>query len=294
MMETSLLTPFLVDLVVQILFFIYSAIRQTEVLYDFSASLTYISCILFTLFLFRPQESIQSFHPRQILAATFVIVWAARLGSFLLLRVLRVPDKRFDDLKSNFLKFSIPWFLQIIWIFLTALPAYIVIGNSPFTQPSLHVSDFVGIAVWAFGFVVEVTADTQKQIFKNKFPNDFIRTGIWKYSRYANYNGEITLWIGFFILCARGFVESWQWVAVISPVFVACLILLVSGVPLLEKSSEKRYGKNPDYIHYKSITSTFFLWPPKNLPYPSPSESSASAPVAAESLAPASNPELAA
>jgi steroid 5-alpha reductase family enzyme len=251
MSESSLLIPFLVDVSIQVIFYIYSALRQSEVFYDISASLTYIICILFSLFFQRPASTISSYNPRQILAAILVMVWAARLGTFLFIRVLRTPDKRFDDLKTNFVKFSIPWFLQIMWIFITALPAFIIILNSPSSQPpfgsgdAAAIADWVGLAIWIFGFAVEVTADTQKQIFKNKYPSKFIRTGIWKYSRYANYNGEITLWFGFFVMCARGLVEAWQWVCVISPVFVACLILLLSGVPLLEKSSDKRYGKDP-------------------------------------------------
>lgn len=141
----------------------------------------------------------------------------------------------------------------MIWIYLTALPVYIILGNSGSeSRPDLIWSDGIGIAIWIFGFVVEVVADTQKYIFKEKHPSDFISNGIWAYSRYANYNGEITLWIGMFILCAAGFTQPWQWIAVISPIFVASLIILVSGIPLLEASAEKRYGSRAGILLFKN------------------------------------------
>lgn len=152
--------------------------------------------------------------------------------------------QRFDELKKDPVKFAIPWFLQVVWIYLTALPVWIILGNAgSLSRKDLFWADIVGIIIWVFGFTVEVIADTQKFIFKEKNPRDFISTGIWQYSRYANYNGEITLWIGMFILCTGGFVEAWQWVSIISPLFVAFLITRVSGIPLLEASSEKRYGE---------------------------------------------------
>jgi steroid 5-alpha reductase family enzyme len=54
---------------------------------DLSASLTYITAVLICL-LWRADPS-EIPNARQIIAAVFVLVWAARLGSFLFLRILR-------------------------------------------------------------------------------------------------------------------------------------------------------------------------------------------------------------
>ncbi|KAJ3116430.1 hypothetical protein HDU96_009687 [Phlyctochytrium bullatum] len=293
---SSLLTTFLVDFGIQLVFYVISAALATEILYDLSGALTYATCVLVALLWRRDNtfdpavpNPISSLSPRQIIVTVLVLAWCARLGGFLFLRVLRTPDKRFDDLKSNFVKFSIPWILQVMWIFLTALAAFIVLANHPVpkkgnpssTQPAFQWSDYVGLAIWLFGFIFETTADTQKQIFKNKHPRDFIRTGVWRYSRYANYFGEVTLWFGMFVLCAAGFVEPWQWVAVISPVFVFCLIYFISGVALLEASSEKRYGNDPEYQAYKARTSKFVPWfPRKDGTVPKPESAPQAAPVA--------------
>jgi steroid 5-alpha reductase family enzyme len=43
-------------------------------------------------------------------------------------------------------------------------------------------------------------------------------------------------------------------VTLVSPVFVILLLTRVSGVPMLEKSAEQRWGSDPDYKHYVAVT----------------------------------------
>lgn len=57
-----------------------------------------------------------------------------------------------------------------------------------------------------------------------------------------------------FILCAPALVDT-QWVCVISPIFVFVLIYFVSGVRLLEKRADEKWGGKPDYEAYKKSTS---------------------------------------
>ena len=196
---SSLLISFIIIASIQVLCFIPSAIFKTEKYYDLSGSITYQSSILVALLWRHDGDEIKYLTVRQILSAVFVLIWSFRLGIFLFLRVLKTKDSRFDQLKENPIKFIAPWVMQIAWIYLTALPVYIILGNSGILSESRRAliwSDWIGILIWILGFIIEVTADTQKYIFKNTNPNDFISTGIWKYCRYANYNGEITLWTG--------------------------------------------------------------------------------------------------
>lgn len=175
----SLLATFVIDLGVQFVFYIGSAIAKSELLYDFSGSLTYIACILSALLWRQDVQNLSNLSSRQVIAAIGVLVWCSRLGIMLFTRILRVgEDKRFEKLKGNPLTFAIPWSMQVIWIFLTALPVYIVLGNPASTQPSFGASDGVGLAIWIFGFSVEAIADNQKNAFKNAHPNDFVSTGI--------------------------------------------------------------------------------------------------------------------
>jgi steroid 5-alpha reductase family enzyme len=61
------------------------------------------------------------------------------------------------------------------------------------------------------------------------------------------------LWIGIAIITLP-VLQGWQWIALISPVFVTLLLTRVSGVPLLENKSDKKWGGQEDYEAYKKRT----------------------------------------
>jgi steroid 5-alpha reductase family enzyme len=50
--------------------------------------------------------------------------------------------------------------------------------------------------------------------------------------------------------------------AVLSPAFVSFLLLKVSGIPLSEKSSQKKYGGDVEYAAYVLRTPLLFPQPP--------------------------------
>ena len=60
--------------------------------------------------------------------------------------------------------------------------------------------------------------------------------GPWKYARYPNYGGEILQWWGLWLL-SIAVLSGGYWVCIISPLFLMCLLLFVSGVPLQEKQA---------------------------------------------------------
>ena len=101
------------------------------------------------------------------------------------------------------------------------------------------------------GFILEVIADSQKRKFrKTQGSERFITTGVWALSRHPNYLGEILLWVGIALLAVPA-LQGWQWVTIISPVFVYFLLTRVSGIPLLERKADQRWGDDPDYQAYK-------------------------------------------
>ena len=89
----------------------------------------------------------------------------------------------------------------------------------------------------------------------------FVNTGLWSRSRHPNYFGEITLWIGIAVI-ALPVLRGWQFVALISPIFVTLLLTKVSGIPLLEKKADKKWGGQEDYEAYKKKTPVLIprLW----------------------------------
>ena len=104
----------------------------------------------------------------------------------------------------------------------------------------------------------------QKSAFRADPDNagKFISSGLWAWSRHPNYFGELVLWIGI-ALIALPALSGWQYLMLVSPVFVFLLLTRVSGVPALEQGADDRWGGQPDYEAYKSATPEFFPRPPR-------------------------------
>jgi len=154
------------------------------------------------------------------------------------------------------------WTLQGLWVFLTLAAALRAMTSA---QPGrLGLVGFVGLAVWAVGFAIEVVSDRQKRAFRQDPANSgrFISTGLWARSRHPNYFGEIVIWLGI-ALIAPPSLSGWQSVTLISPLFVFLLTTRVSGIPPLESRAEKRWGNDPDYRAYKARTPVLFPRPPR-------------------------------
>ena len=118
----------------------------------------------------------------------------------------------------------------------------------------LALSALLGVLLWLAGFAIEVVADRQKRAHRARYGADrFIDQGLWSRSRHPNYLGEILLWSGV-ALIAGPVLQGWQHVALISPVFVYLLLTRISGIPLLERKSDRRWGQDPEYIAYKART----------------------------------------
>lgn len=234
--------------VIQWLVFIPSFRAQTEKFFDLTGSLTYTSITLLLVALTPGVDA------RALLLAAMVLVWALRLGTFLFGRVRKAgKDDRFDDLKPSLVRFLNVWTIQGLWVTFTAAAAWVAITSA--TRVALDGFALVGFLVWAVGFAFEVVADLQKSRFNADPANKgtFISTGLWATSRHPNYFGEILLWLGVAIVSVPA-LQGWQWIALISPVFVTLLLTKVSGVPLLEKKSDAKWGGQADYEAYKKAT----------------------------------------
>lgn len=264
----AMFTVFILSYGINILMFFPAFIWQTERFYDITGSITYLACTWYSFFVGHKTTLRDTvFGPysiRSFIASVLVSIWAVRLGSFLLTRILNDgKDDRFDAIKPNFVRYLITWTLQGLWVMLTAYPVFII-NCQGISSPLDYklVLTILGLALWVSGFGIEVLADRQKRVWR-KNPNNrgkFIEYGLWYYSRHPNYFGEVTLWTGMFLFCASDFFKT-QWAAVISPIFVFCLIYFVSGVRLLEAKADAKWGGQPDYENYKKTTSVFVILP---------------------------------
>jgi steroid 5-alpha reductase family enzyme len=233
---------------IQWLVFIPAFALQTEKFFDLTGSLTYITVITLA-FLFSPGTD-----ARSGLLYARVFIWAVRLGTFLFRRIQKAgKDDRFDEIKPDFLRFLNVWTIQGLWVTFTMAAALVAITSA--TRKGLDLYAAIGFLVWLTGFAIEVTADAQKGAFSANPENKgrFISTGLWARSRHPNYFGEILLWVGVAII-ALPVLQGWQWVALISPLFVTLLLTRVSGVPLLEAKADKKWGGQEDYEKYKKNT----------------------------------------
>lgn len=233
---------------IQWLVFIPSYLMQTEKFFDLTGSITYISVMLISVFFSTNIDF------RSILLSALVGIWAIRLGSFLFSRIKKAgKDDRFDEIKPSFIRFLNVWTIQGLWVTFTIATALTAITTN--YRKELDLFAVIGSLIWLFGFVIEVIADFQKSRF-NANPNNkgnFIQSGLWSRSRHPNYFGEIILWVGIAII-ALPTLQGWQWITLISPVFVALLITRISGVPLLEKKADKKWGGQAGYESYKKNT----------------------------------------
>lgn len=233
---------------VQWLAYIPAYLRQTEKFYDLLGGGTFVLITLLALLFSHTLDA------RAWVLAAMVVLWGVRLAGFLVWRVHRFGgDDRFDDIKPRALRFFLTWTLQGLWVAATASAAWIAITSE-------HRTGFgwvsgLGLALWVFGMAFETVADAQKTRFKLNPQNQgrFISSGLWSVSRHPNYFGEIILWVGVYLTAAPVLV-GWQWVALLSPLVVTLLLTKVSGIPMLEKKAEKKWGDDPAYRAYVENT----------------------------------------
>lgn len=240
------------------LVFIPGFIYQTEHYFDLTGSISYIASVTVAAVL----------HPnldlRGLIICVLIFIWAARLGSFLFIRVKKAgQDRRFTEMKTRFWRYLLTWTLGGAWVFITTAAGLAAITSM--TQRPLGIWIILGILLWTIGFSIEVIADRQKTRFRKDLENseNFITTGLWNYSRHPNYFGEIILWLGIAVIAFPTLV-GWQFLTLISPFFVTFLLIKISGVRLLEEGGQKRWGDDPAYQKYLATTSVLVPLPKRS------------------------------
>lgn len=233
--------------------FIPSFLAKTEKFYDITGTLAYL-ITLYLASVLTSYSSGASLEPRTLIIIGMVSFWALRLGIFLFIRVLKVgEDRRFREAKKSFSKYLVWWTMSALWVFLTTANALtLIINNKKLVNQPIF---YLGLLIWFIGILFEIIADEQKRRFRlnEKNRGKFISSGLWSISRHPNYFGEIILWIGIAIISLPT-LSGFQYVTLISPLFIYLLLTRISGVNLLEESSDKKWGDLPEYEQYKKET----------------------------------------
>lgn len=195
---------------------------------------------------------------RSLLVTLFLIVWGLRLAKHIHLRnSAKTEDSRYVQMRSSWGElaavrvFGQIFLLQGVLLLLVCTSALTSILSS--TPKTLTLWDIVGSLVWLVGFYFESTGDKQlSQFLSNPINRGKIMTsGLWKYTRHPNYFGELTQWIGVFIISLS---VPFGFITIISPLLIGYLLLYLSGIPMLEK----KYEGNVEYEKYKKITPALF------------------------------------
>ncbi len=137
-----------------------------------------------------------------------------------------------------------------------ALPAHDpAVGFRPF--------EWVGLGVWAAGFVLENVADFQLEHFRRSAAGSGVcRVGLWGYSRHPNYFFEFVLWVAY-TLFAWGSADGWvDYLALLAvPVSAYWFLVYYTGIPLTERASLDRRGE--PYRRYQAEVNRFVPWFPR-------------------------------
>jgi len=239
-------TLFLICLLVNVVGWVISAIGKTHKNFDLFGSITFAVTCSYSFY-----YSNRSFSQRT--QTLMVIIWTLRLGMHLFSRALERGDKRLDKYVEKPIKFLIPFTIQILWVYIMMLPT---VAFNQIENPVINNFSYVGWILWLLGFMFESIADYQKRHFLQNESNKgkFIKSGLWSISRHPNYFGEIVLWLGLYIAACSSFETMSQYLTGLSVVFIYYLLRNVSGVNLLEKNGQKRWGQNVEYKKYISTT----------------------------------------
>ena len=241
-MWQPLLLALLIITAINISAFFWAYFKQTDHLTDISYSLSFVGLVVVFFILYG------EFSTERILMLAMITFWGVRLGTYLFYRINKIGrDERFDKFRSNWVRFLRFWILQSISIWIIALPVMVFLAKS---SPKIWIGGFV---IWVIGFILETIADYQKFQFKTQHKNEYMMSGLFRYVRYPNYLGEILCWLGVFLYAFPSF-QGMEWLTVFGLIWIVLLLLFISGIPLLEKQAEEKYGSIASFRAYKNKT----------------------------------------
>jgi steroid 5-alpha reductase family enzyme len=112
--------------------------------------------------------------------------------------------------------------------------------------------NWLGVPIWAMGFVIEATADVQLTRFRAR-PDSMgqvMQEGLWRHSRHPNYFGDALQWWGLAVFTFSGV----TWWSFVGPLAMTLVFLNLSN-EVIERGLIKR---RPGYTQYVARTNAFF------------------------------------
>ena len=194
---------------------------------------------------------------RQTIVYACALLWCLRLGVFVGYRVfVRGSDWRFEKLNRATAYQFFGWTSGGTWCWANGFCLWHV-ADAVDREP-LNPLDALGLGIFVFGLLFETVADIQKYRFNRAHASgankDWISTGLWSLCRHPNYFGETTLWFGLSIVCMSAYLHTYSTlVCLVTPCW-SFVFLLFTSLMLLEKRSDRKWGKSLRYQKYKGTT----------------------------------------
>jgi steroid 5-alpha reductase family enzyme len=260
-----LLLLFAADAVATVVVFGFSRAVDNSSVYDPYWSV--MPMVMAAYLPFSGLPGIEGLNARQILMIVVVSFWAVRLT----LNWMRGwtgldhEDWRYADFRVQFpraywlVSFAGIHFFPTVCTFLGSLAMW----PAATSDAPLGVLDAVGAAIAIAATVIEYLADEQMRAFRREqvARGDGGKTcerGLWGWSRHPNYFGEISFWVGVWVIGVSASPADAWWTAA-GPVTMIVLFVFAS-IPLMEKRSLRR---RPEYADVQRRISMLIPWPPK-------------------------------
>ncbi len=187
---------------------------------------------------------------RSLVFCSIVTIWGLRLSIHLAARNIgKGEDYRYKEWRKEsgknwwWVSFFRVFLLQGVLLWLIS-SLYAPALSSEFSE--LQLLDYIGICIWAIGFIFEAVGDWQLTRFKKNPANKgkVLQTGLWSRTRHPNYFGDAMQWWGYFLFACT----NEQYLYAFSPILMTFLLMQVSGVTLLEKKLTETKPQYADYI----------------------------------------------
>jgi steroid 5-alpha reductase family enzyme len=145
-------------------------------------------------------------------------------------------------------------YLPTLWVFGGLLPVYAAVGVP---GDPLGPLDALAALVTFAAIALEAAADAQLHRFRASGapPGEFLRTGLWAWSRHPNYLGEMGFWWGLWLFGAAAAPGLWWTIA--GPLAITLMFRFVS-LPMIEARMRDR---RPAFAEWAQRSSLVLLRP---------------------------------
>lgn len=255
--SNMIITTLVADVAMTLIIFFFSNLLKNASLYDPYWSVIPIVIVIQWMLIY------DNYSLNVIMLLIAVSVWGVRLtyNWWKNWTGFKHQDWRYDHLKDQAPKLYFLTNLMGIHMIPT-LVVFIQLINAHYIVQTQGVNlvFIIGFVLCIAAAVTQYIADKQMYDFRlNNLKNkSCIDEGLWKYSRHPNYLGELTFWIGVYLMYLS-FVGRID-INIIYPIAMILLFLFIS-IPLMEKKLANR----PGYLDYKEKVSMILPYRKKDV-----------------------------